>query len=113
MNLELFIKQLKSAPETIQFEDTMAVIDDLYVFTETAFVNGKVENKAGENSGSCKLFSFSQQHALSRQQTLDCFGQYYRDVLASPEGESHQNIRQFMKNGWDKVSFEGTVLSDK
>ncbi len=113
MNLDQFIEKLNATPENIQFEETMAVIDSLYVFTETAFVNGDVDNKAGENSGSCQLLSFAQLQKLSKQQTLHCFGQYYRDVLESPSADSHQNIRQFMKRGWDEVSLSKHALALK
>ena len=26
---------------------------------------------------------------------------YYRDVLATPDGDDHPNIRNFMKSGWE------------
>ena len=57
MNLNRFLQKLKDSPENIEFTDTMAVIDELYEFTETEFKNGNLLNKAGENSGSCKLFA--------------------------------------------------------
>ena len=42
------------------------------------------------------------------------WGQYYRDVLATPDGTDHQNIRNFMKNGWDGVDFyNGISLTKK
>ena len=44
---------------------------------------------------------------------LQLWGQYYRDVLAKPDGEDHQNIRQFMKNGWDGVPFENGIALTK
>ncbi len=48
---------------------------------------------------------------LSVEQTLHCFGKYYREeVLNDPDGESHQNIRQFIKNGYTGISFEREVL---
>jgi hypothetical protein len=32
-----------------------------------------------------------------------CFGAYYREeVLGDLEGTNHQNIRNFMKSGWDR-----------
>ncbi len=96
MNVETLIKKIIEKPETIEFEEVMEVIDAYYDFTPTAFINGSLKNKAGENSGSCKLFRFAQLHALSRQQTLACFGNYYRDdVLQNPDASNHQNIRNF------------------
>ena len=41
---------------------------------------------------------------LSKEETLALFGGYYRDVVATPEGDDHPNIRNFMKSGWDGVT---------
>ncbi|MFI8142771.1 HopJ type III effector protein, partial [Acinetobacter baumannii] len=41
------------------------------------------------------------------------FAEHYASVLATPEGTDHQNIRQFMQNGWDGVKFEGQALTEK
>ena len=40
---------------------------------------------------------------------------YYRkDVLEDPDGDSHANIRAFMKGGWDSVKFpKGLALAPK
>lgn len=109
--LEQFIARLDTAPETVQFPDTIALIDGLYEFTPTAFRNGAVRNEAGQNSGSCKIFAFAQLHGLSVPQTLACFGAFYReDVLRQPEADNHQNIRNFMRSGWDGIEFEGVAL---
>ncbi len=90
----------------------MAVIDEAYRFTPTAFRNGELANEAGENSGSCKIYAFGQLHALSEQQTLACFGHYYReDVLQHPDGTDHQNIRNFIKTGWGGITFSGKALA--
>lgn len=114
MELHTFMDKLLASPEKINFEDTMAVIEANYQFTETAFTNGELKNAHGENSGSCKLFAFAQKQSLSEQQTLACFGQYYRDdVLANPEGENHQNIRNFIKTGWQGICFDGDALQLK
>ncbi|HBA98394.1 MAG TPA: type III effector, partial [Gammaproteobacteria bacterium] len=39
-----------------------------------------------------------------------CFGQYYQDVLNTPESDSHGNIRNFMTYGWEGLKFESPVL---
>jgi HopJ type III effector protein. len=44
---------------------------------------------------------------------LALFGEFYRDVLATPEGDDHQNIRNFMKTGWAGVQFNTTPLTEK
>lgn len=114
MALNTFLKQLNSSPESVSFNDTIALIDALYDFTPTAFKNGNLHNEAGKNNGSCKLFSFAKLQGLAQQQTLHCFGAYYRDdVLKHPDGTDHQNIRNFMKTGWDGIGFEGEALKQK
>lgn len=112
MNLDTFLNKLNTTPDSIEFSDTMAVIEALYNFTETAFINGKIQNKAGENSGSCKLFTFARLQGLDQQQTLACFGAYYRDdVLQNLKADNHQNIRHFMNSSWEGVVFSGDALS--
>jgi len=109
-----FLEQLRSAPQTVEFSDTMAVIDGAYHFKPTAFRNGAQVNEAGENNGSCKILYFGQLHDLSEQEVLSCFGRYYReDVLKNPSGEDHQNIRNFMKTGWAGVEFQGVALKER
>ncbi len=114
MTLDAFLQRLSNQPDTIDFTDTMAVIEALYEFMPTAFKNGEQENAAGQNNGSCKLFAFAKLQGLSREQTLACFGAYYRnDVLEHPEGTDHGNIRNFMKYGWDGVVYAGQALKAK
>ena len=96
------------------FQDTIAYIDTNYNFTPTTFKNGNQINNAGENNGSCKIFAFAKIHQLEKEETLALFGSYYfDDVLKNPEGNDHQNIRNFMDFGWDGVSFEGEALGLK
>lgn len=112
MTLQQFLEQLQNTPEAVAFDDTMAVIDQNYEFTPTAFSNGDQHNAAGENNGSCKILAFAHRHQLSEEQTLACFGRFYReDVLGQPDGDSHQNIRNFMKTGWQGVQFTQAPLS--
>lgn len=114
MDLETFLDTLNDSPAKIGFADTMAVIDENYDFSPTAFKNAGLENQAGQNNGSCKIFAFGLLHELNEAHTLACFGDYYRqDVLLNPKGEDHQNIRHFMKHGWDGISFAGEALSPK
>ena len=114
MELNEFLRRLNDAPDSVAFADTIAVIDTLYDFTPTTFRNGEQLNEAGQNNGSCKLFSFARLYGLTQPQTLACFGDYYRkDVLGNPDGTDHQNIRNFMKSGWEGVRFEGEALKPK
>ena len=117
-DLETFIEQIKITPEKTEFKDVIEIIDNNYRYTPTRFVNGtdseNIINAAGENEGSCKIFSFARLHQLDKRQTLNCFGQYYReDVLKNPEGSDHANIRTFIKYGWPHIEFDNTALKKK
>ena len=114
MSIQAFLAKLKQTPEAITFPETIAVIEENYNFTPTAFQNGNTHNAAGTNSGSCKLFAFAKMQNLSQDETLACFGAFYRDeVLGDPEGTNHQNIRNFMVHGWNGIQFEGEALELK
>ena len=114
MNIKDFKEKLIKFPTQIAFSETMTVVDENYDFTPTAFQNGDIYNKAGENSGSCKLFSFAKLQRFTVEETLTCFGSYYfDDVLKNPEKTDHQNIRNFIKTGWDGISFKGEALKLK
>jgi len=112
MNIEAFKEKLKATPKEIGFKDTMAVVEANYNFVPTAFTNGTLRNEAGQNSGSCKVFAFALKQGLTKDETLACFGTYYFDeVLNDIEGNGHQNIRNFMKTGFEGLSFEGEALT--
>lgn len=114
MNINTFLEKLKTDPKSITFAETIAVIEENYSFTPTAFQNGDQHNGIGENSGSCKIFAFAQLQNLSPSETLTCFGSYYfNDVLNHPDALNHQNIRNFMKTGWNGIQFEGKALIEK
>ncbi|WP_062053702.1 HopJ type III effector protein [Aquimarina longa] len=114
MNILSFLKKLRTNPEEVSFQDTMNSIDANYEFTPSAFTNGNQNNEEGQNSGSCKLFYFAKLQGFTEEETLHCFGEYYReDVLQHPEAEDHQNIRNFIKTGWQGISFEKQVLLEK
>ena len=91
----------------------MQVIEDNYTFTPTTFTNGEVQNKAGQNSGSCKLLAFAKLQKLTEEETLVCFGEHYKSVLSDKNGTSHQNIRNFMRFGFEGISFSKNALALK
>ena len=99
------------------FEDTIAVITDNFNYMPTRFTNGLSEtavvNEAGKNEGSCKIFAFAQLMQLDQATTLKCFGRFYQEVLNTPEANDHLNIRNFMKDGWAGIQFDGTALTAK
>lgn len=96
-----------------KFSDVLAFIEAAYTHTPTAFKNGLQHNAATENQGSAKVFSFAQLQGLNQAQTLSLFAEHYASVLATPDATDHQNIRQFMLNGWDGIEFDGTALTAK
>ena len=103
------------APEEISFQLVMDAVDELYDVYEVGFSVGDVTSAPGQNMGSAKVFSFATISKLDEETTLQLFGDYYRkDVLESPDGTDHANIRAFMKYGWEAVSFpSGLALSPK
>lgn len=112
MDIQTFIDKLNQNPESVQFTETIKIIDSHYDFTETEFRNYRHVNLAGQNNGSCKIFSFAKLHNLSKEATLTCFGDFYRkDVLQNPQANDHQNIRSFMSAGWDGISFSNQALA--
>ncbi len=114
MNLNDFLENLKNTPASIGFEDAMSTIDEHYTFSPSQFNNADLTNPAGQNNGSCKIFAFAQLHNLTEAQTLHCFGDYYReDVRQNPEGNDHQNIRNFIKTGWGGIAFNSLALKLK
>ena len=101
------------AQQQIKFADVLAYIEDNFDYTPTAFKNGQQLNAANENQGSAKVFSFAKIKQLNQAQTLSLFAEHYEAVLATPEANDHQNIRQFMQHGWDGIEFEGQALIAK
>jgi hypothetical protein len=105
------LHQLKTSFEKIDFKEVLAFIEEHYDFTPTKFTNGNTVNEDDQNNGSCKIFSFAKLNDLSKEDTLALFGAFYRDeVLKNPAGTDHQNIRNFRKFGWNRISFEGKAL---
>lgn len=114
MLLNEFVNKLKETPRTIEFSDTMSVIEAHYNFSPTAFTNGTLENTETENLGSCKLLAFAQKQGFTQEETLACFGKFYfEEVLEDPKGTGHQNIRNFMDTGFEGVRFHGEALQEK
>ncbi|WP_139314840.1 HopJ type III effector protein [Saccharicrinis aurantiacus] len=114
MNLSEYKNKLKNSPESIEFAETMDIVDQYYSFTPTEFKNGEVVNEEGKNNGSCKLFAFAQIQKFTKEETLMCFGKFYtKDVLENPNGDDHQNIRNFITHGWDGINFKGVALQEK
>ena len=118
MTIEELINSIKTKPDEIEFNEVIKVIDTYYHYTPARFTNGqgdnKINNLSGCNEGSCKIFSFARLNGLTENETLACFGRYFReDVMKHPDGNDHANIRTFMRHGWSGIQFEGTVLNQE
>jgi HopJ type III effector protein len=111
---EVFNANVEMDADNLTFEEVMEVIDTHYESQLLEFKNGDMLNKQGENEGSAKLLSYAALSGMEKETTLKLWGQYYREVLNDPNGTSHQNIRNFMKYGWEGVPFEnGIALTRK
>ncbi|TDL99236.1 MAG: type III effector [Flavobacteriaceae bacterium] len=114
MNLSEFIVEVKQNPNQISFQQTIEIIEENYHFSPTSFTNGEQKNEENTNNGSCKIFAFAKIHGLTKEETLALFGDYYRiEVLENPEGTDHGNIRNFIKYGWEGISFKKSPLEKK
>ena len=105
------LQTITTQPQQLQFQEIIDYIDAHYSFAPTAFTNGSLYNAAGQNNGSCKIFSFALLNQLTQEQTLHCFGHFYREhVVQNPQGTDHQNIRNFMVSGFEGLRMEGVAL---
>lgn len=111
---EVFNANLEmSGGDSLTFDEVIALIDKYYEYGLIEFKNGDMVNSAGTNEGSAKILSYAALSDLDKASTLKLWGQFYREVVADPNGESHQNIRNFMKYGWDGVSFDNGIALTK
>ena len=105
-----FAEGIKSGGKVKNFDETIAMIDKHYNYFAVSFTNGDLVNAANTNTGSAKVFSFGLMTKMDVDTTLRLFGEHYDAVKANPSGSDHQNIRNFMKNGWAGITF-GTGLA--
>ena len=107
----------KLADNSVQFSETLALVEKWYDLHPTPFKNGlddqAVENAQGQNEGSLKVFALGRLNGFTPEQALASFGEHYRDVQATPDGTDHQNIRQFMRHGWKGIQFDAVPLTLK
>ena len=99
--------------QKLPFKEIIAYIDKNFKYTASSFKNGALMNAEDENQGSAKTLYFAKLNNLSVETTLKLFAEHYQVVLDDKEGLSHQNIRNFMENGWEGVAFEKEVLQLK
>ncbi|KAL7467216.1 hypothetical protein ACHAXS_007471 [Conticribra weissflogii] len=109
-----FNANLEMSGDDLKFEEFIALCDEQYEAGLIEFKNGDIVNMPGENEGSAKVLSYAALADFDKEMTLKLWGQYYRDVLATPDGTDHLNIRNFMKYGWEGVDFyNGIALTKK
>jgi hypothetical protein len=113
MSAELIALLADLKSNSVPFTQVIEFIEKYYQHTPTAFKNGDTFNEATQNQGSAKVFAFAQLNELSEADTLNLFAEHYQSVLANANGTGHQNIRQFMLNGWNGIVFEGQALLAK
>ena len=110
---EVFNANVEMSGDDLMFEEVIEIIDNNYEDGLIEFKNGDIVNGPGENVGSAKLLSYAALSDMDKETTLKLWGQYYRDVKANPDGDDHQNIRNFMRYGWEGVPFENGIALTK
>lgn len=96
-----------------QFSSTLDFIAEWFEFTPSAFMNGNVANAVDQNQGSCKVFALAQLLELTNEQALRCFGEHYRDVVATPDVDNHHNLRRVLREGLENITFDQFPLTQK
>jgi len=99
--------------DTYQFSSTLDFIDQWFDFTPSAFRNGNVDNTIGQNQGSCRVLAMALMQGLTAEQALKCFGEHYRDVLATPGISNHHNLRRLQVEGLVDIHFDHQPLRRK
>lgn len=109
--LENFRAQLRNQQHL--FSQTLSFIAEHYDYQATDFSNGPVLNPAGQNEGSCKTLGLALLEGFSLEESLLAFGEHYRAVLATPDGDDHGNIRALLNSGLAGVRFTQPSLQRK
>ena len=95
------------------FKDFLSIIDKEFNFTPCIFYIGKKENAAWENTGSLKVITYAIMMWYDTQEALKLFGEHYKEVCETPDGDSHPNIRALQEEGLKSVHIVGTPLTMK
>lgn len=101
------------ASDTHLFATTLAFINENFDFTPSAFRNGHVSNNVDQNQGSCRVLAMALMLGFTQEQTLRCFGEHYRDVLATPGVDNHHNLRRLQAEGLVDIEFDHAPLKRK
>ena len=108
---QAFLTSLQSGQH--EFATALTFIEHWFEFTPTAFSNGPVDNRDNQNQGSCQVLALAELLQFDDQQTLLCFGEHYRDVLATPDVDNHHNLRRLIRDGRRDIQFERFPLTPK
>lgn len=108
------VEKLKGGLGTSTLMENLAIIEEMPLeYTAVPFSCGSVDNPSDKNQASAKLLSLAQLLDLSKEETLDLWGDVWREVRGT-EGDSHMNIREFEKGGMAAVTFpDGLALQWK
>ncbi|ELA08192.1 hypothetical protein MOMA_06511 [Moraxella macacae 0408225] len=99
--------------KSIDFQGVLQTIAQYYDYQPVAFANGLAHSKAGENEASAKILAFAQANHLNQTDTLKLFAEHYDAVKATPRGDDHPNIRNFMFYGWQGFLMAKSALTLK
>jgi hypothetical protein len=93
-----------------KFAEIQDTINNEYDYSPNGFTIGDVYNDANSNQWSGKVLSYAVLNELTTEQTLELFGEHYRDVLDNPNADTHKNIRALIKFSLNSVSFDNNKL---
>lgn len=110
-NLTQFLQHLNTSNHL--FSDTLDFISTWYEVAPSAFRNGNVHNDVDSNQGSGQILALAQLLGLTSEQTLLCFGEHYRHVQATPDANTHLNLREIIMQPERTVEFEHFPLRRK
>ena len=99
-----FAEQVAAGTLTPSFGETIAMIDNHFVYFAVPMKVSDLISAPNVNVGSSKIFSFGLMTRMDEKSTLKLFGEIYSNL--DPNGTDHPNIRNFMRDGWGGVSFE-------
>jgi len=97
-----FAEKIKRG-EATSLKETIDMIDKHFNYFEVPFTCGDQTNLPNENTGSAKIFSFALLTKMTKEETLQLFGEVYRNL--SPAGNDHKNLRNFLKLGFAGITF--------
>lgn len=90
---------------TLPFSSSIFNIHNEYKYTPKPFEIEYIRSEGKGTEGSAKILAYAQINNLNTEQTLFLFGEHYQNVLDTPNGDNHKNIRALIKYGIAKVTF--------